>query len=138
MINTRFDSFICAAVPISSRDITEIARKVTSGLRIDILSLDILITHDLAMQNLNQRFLNMEGPTNVLSFPGQDGDKPATLGQLVINADAIKRESFLYDQDPYTHLARLMIHGILHLAGFEHGRIMDDTAQELMREITNE
>lgn len=129
---------MCVAVPVSSREIIEIARKIVSGLGTEQLGLDILITHDLAMQKLNRRFLNMEGPTNVLSFPGQEGDKSASSGQLVVNVDAIKRESILYAQKPYVHLARLMIHGILHLAGFDHGRIMEDTAQGLMREIANE
>ncbi len=138
MITVRLDSFMCVAVPVSSREITETARKIVSGLGIKHLLLDILITHDLAMQKLNRQFLGMEGPTNVLSFPGHEGNESASPGQLVINVDAIKRESMLYSQKPYAYLTRLMIHGILHLAGYEHGRIMDDTSQGLMQEVLDE
>ncbi|MFP4110640.1 MAG: rRNA maturation RNase YbeY [Desulfonatronovibrio sp.] len=138
MITIQVDAFMCVAVPVSSREIKENAWKIISGLGMDQLSLDILITDDLAMRELNRQFLGMQGPTNVLSFPGQEDDESVSPGQLVINVDAIRRESILYGQKPYAHLARLMIHGILHLAGFDHGRVMDDAAQVLMREIANE
>lgn len=127
MISIQLEAYFYDAVCISSREIAGIARKITSGLGIDDPAMDILITHDGTMKKLNKRFLGMEGPTNILSFPDPD-DHTDSLGQLVINADALGRESFLYGQEPVSCLERLMIHGILHLAGYEHGELMDEAA----------
>ncbi len=132
MINISCDAYLSAAVPISPGEMVKIAEKIISGLGIDDPSMDILVTHDGPMKDLNKKFLNMEGPTNVLSFPDQENNLQGSLGQLVVNVDAIKRESCLYGQDPFSYLVRLMVHGILHLAGFEHGELMDDTADGLM------
>ncbi len=88
------------------------------------------------MKKLNKRFLGMEGPTNVLSFPGSDTDSREISGHLVINIDAVRRESLLYGQDPELYLFSLMVHGMLHLAGHEHGKSMDEAFQELMSALS--
>ncbi len=131
MINIQCGAYLCTVLPLSSRELVRIAGKIISGLGVDDPSLDILVTHDGKMKELNRIFLGMEGPTNVLSFPEQGGQDTNSMGQLVINIDAIKREAGLYGQEPFSYLVRLMIHGILHLAGYEHGEVMDDTARRL-------
>lgn len=57
-----------------------------------------------------------------------DGD-PAFLGSLVLSVDTLARESFLYGQDPAAHLARLLAHGLLHLAGVPHGAEMEERTE---------
>jgi probable rRNA maturation factor len=132
MVNIHSDAYLSVAVPMSSREIIRICQEIFSRLGSKEPFLDVLITHDGPMKDLNRRFLGMEGPTNVLSFPEAGRDSLESLGQLVINIDAIKRESCLYGQDPADYLVRLLVHGILHLAGYEHGREMDDMAEELI------
>ena len=131
MITIQSDAYLSVAVPASPVEVVRIAGKIASGLGIDEPAMDILVTHDLAMRDLNKRFLNMEGPTNVLGFPESGEQGTDSLGQLVINVDAVKRESYLYGQDPYSYLVRLMVHGMLHLAGYGHGEIMSEMAEKL-------
>lgn len=137
MMNVQQDTYICLALPVSLREIAGIAARIASETGMDDSSLDILVTHDSKMQELNKLFLNLEGPTNVLSFPAKNEDSPDFLGQLVINADAIIRESWLYGQDTFEYLTRLLIHGMLHLAGLEHGEEMDVILENLISEIVN-
>lgn len=132
MVNIGSDTYLSVAVPMSSREIVRICQKIFSRLGSKEPFLDVLLTHDGPMKHLNRRFLGMQGPTNVLSFPESGSEKLESLGQLVINIDAIKRESCLYGQDPADYMVRLLVHGILHLTGYEHGRDMDDTAEELI------
>lgn len=51
--------------------------------------------------------------------------QPLSLGDIVLDLDAVARESRLYGQPVRTHLVRLLAHALLHLAGFEHGPEME-------------
>lgn len=135
MVNIQSDAYLSVAVPMCSREIARICQKIFSRLGSKEPFLHVLLTHDGSMKDLNRRFLGMQGPTNVLSFPESGRDSLDSLGQLVINIDAIKRESCLYDQDPVDYLVRLLVHGILHLAGYGHGQDMDDMAEELISAV---
>ncbi len=137
MITLQTEANLSVAVPLSSREIVRVAGRIASALGLNEPCLDILVTHDGPMKELNRRFLGMEGPTNVISFPESNGTEQAGFGQLVINVDAIKRESFLYGQEPLNYLVRLMVHGILHLAGYEHGEKMDELAEALIPSAFN-
>lgn len=101
------------------------------GLHEDCL--ELRITTDRVMTRLFARHLGGAGPTNVLAFPIDRADgsrlKTAFLGTIALNADAVIREAFLYQQVPMDHFIRLLTHAVLHLAGFEHGEIMDDLTE---------
>lgn len=86
---------------------------------------EIRFVDDREMARLNAKYLGLDGPTNVLSFPGGDPDRPDYLGQIALCADALRREATLYGQEPAEHLTRLLTHGLLHLAGYEHGPLME-------------
>jgi probable rRNA maturation factor len=51
---------------------------------------------------------------------------------LALSLPTLAREAFLYGQDPAEHMLRLLSHGLLHLAGFDHGPAMDAASQEAM------
>jgi probable rRNA maturation factor len=78
-------------------------------------------------QALNQRFRGQERPTNVLSFPfeappglpGMDGIEDL-LGDLVICAPVVSREAVEQGKSEPAHWAHLVVHGVLHLLGFDH------------------
>lgn len=78
------------------------------------------------------------GPTNVLSFPARESDHDARgrLGSIVISVDAVLREAFLYHQPPRDHFIRLLTHAVLHLAGFEHGEIMEDMTEDIVARMS--
>lgn len=125
------DSFPCLALPVSLREIRYLAGTILTGLKTRAAGLDILVACDRTMQDYNFRFLGLKSTTNVLSFPEGVDEQEGVSGQLIINFDAVRRESLLYGQEPSACLARLMVHGMLHLAGYEHGAEMEGAAEEL-------
>lgn len=70
---------------------------------------------DSGISELNSRCLDCSGPTNILTFPGEEG------GSLYLSLDCMAREAFLYGQNAVVHMIRLLAHGFGHLAGFDHG-----------------
>jgi len=96
--------------------------------------IEVELIDDRTIEELNKKFLGCVGPTNVLSFPAEDKHSPDFLGQLVLSVDTLSREIFLYGQEGTEHLVRLLAHGILHLAGFEHGMLMDDMTEACIEE----
>lgn len=86
--------------------------------------LSLLFTDDAAMRRINAEWRGMDKPTNVLSFPAvpiQPGDMPGPmLGDIVLAQETIAREAVELDRDFDDHLAHLLIHGYLHLFGYDH------------------
>jgi probable rRNA maturation factor len=85
--------------------------------------LEIELTGDREIARLNASFLGCVGPTNVLSFEDEDPEEDR-LGHIVLSVEALQREAILYGQDRQEHFLRLLTHGLLHVAGFEHGEPM--------------
>jgi len=107
-------------VPIGRHEVAALAVQIGDILGLSTASLDIRITTDFGIAGLHARYLGCVGPTNVLSFPNEYGG-----GSLVLNAQAVAREAWLYAQDPLEHWVRLVAHGLLHLYGLDHGPAMD-------------
>lgn len=86
--------------------------------------LSILFTDDTQMAQLNERYLGRKGPTNVLAFPMTGGPAPALetvmLGDVVVSVDTALRESEQLQEEPEHTVERLLIHGLLHLLGYDH------------------
>lgn len=74
---------------------------------------------------LNHRYRDRDAPTNVLSFPAGDdlfvpGDDALPLGDLVLCAPVVAREAAEQGKRPADHWAHLLVHGTLHLVGYDH------------------
>lgn len=86
--------------------------------------LSILLVNDQQIREMNRKYLGRDRPTNVLSFSMKEGDysslHPHLLGDLVISIETAKRESRAWGLNPMEMIILLMIHGILHLVGYEH------------------
>ncbi len=95
---------------------------------------EVKLTDDKEIAQFNAKFLDLPGPTNVLSFPPAASDS-TSLGFIVISMQALFRESFLYFQNPGEHMIRLLSHGMLHLAEYEHGPLMDDLTEKAIDRI---
>ncbi len=84
-----------------------------------------MFVDDEEMANLNALYLGREGPTNVLAFPQLEGDHPETtrelLGDVVISADTAAAEAEEAGISVEQRVFELMVHGILHLVGYDHG-----------------
>jgi probable rRNA maturation factor len=94
----------------------------------------LLITGDEGIAKLNEEYLGKPGPTNVLAFAmgeGQHGGvNPHLLGDVVVSVETAKREAEDNGLDPAEHFFRLIIHGLLHLVGYDHLRD-EDEAQKM-------
>ena len=95
--------------------------------------LSILFTDDKNIAELNYRFLKRDGPTNVLAFPmenaSESGPKTPMLGDIVISLDAADRDSKKNGEDLDRTINRLLIHGFLHLLGYDHERSEADACR---------
>ena len=82
-------------------------------------------------RNLNHQYRGKDKPTNVLSFPFESppGIEMPLLGDLVICAPVISREATEQGKTVENHYAHMIVHGILHLLGYDH--IDDAEAQEM-------
>ena len=110
------------------------------------VELSLLLVDDKQIRELNRRFLCRDKPTNVLAFAMKEGEFPALhphlLGDLVISIETAKRQSKRFGLNESQMVTLLMIHGILHLIGFEHegtkkgAREMAKKQKELFRLVT--
>ncbi len=89
----------------------------------------IALSNDAAVQELNKQYRGKDKPTNVLSFPAGDmpeldDEDPAheahPLGDIVIAYETVKREALEQGLDLADHFQHLVVHGLLHLLGFDH------------------
>ena len=100
--------------------------------------LSVVLTGDTGIAVLNQRYLNRQGPTNVIAFPQQEGAlaglTPGLLGDVVVSLDTARREAKENGLDSDEHLMRLLIHGLLHLLGHDHEQ--DENEARAMEELT--
>ena len=83
---------------------------------------------------LNRRYRNQRGPTNVLSFPWEapPGAASDLLGDLVICAPVVRQEAAEQGKEARAHWAHLVVHGVLHLLGHDHQVENEATAMEAL------
>jgi len=116
--------------------LTRLARQVIrsvlekEGKRFRQAEVSVLFTDDDFIAELNSQYRGEEGPTDVLSFPMMDPDSevdatfvegiPEMLGDIVISLDTAKRQAGEKDQALRKELELLLVHGMLHLLGYDH------------------
>lgn len=92
----------------------------------DSSELSIAIVDVAEMERLNAGYRGKEGPTDVLSFPCDDPcaivgpDEPITLGDVVIAPEVAERQAAEYGHTVEQELNLLLVHGVLHLLGYDH------------------
>lgn len=102
--------------------------------------LAIVITDDDEVRRLNAEFLGVDEPTDVLSFPdeGDDfvepNDTPPLLGDIAISIDTARRQAQALGHPLMAELNHLLVHGILHLCGYDHVDNPEEEARMRARE----
>jgi probable rRNA maturation factor len=90
----------------------------------DPRNLDVLLTGDAEIRVLNKQWRGIDKATNILSFPSPDMPLPtgemAHLGNLVLAWDTIEREATAAQKPLIDHVVHLLVHGMLHLLGYDH------------------
>ncbi|MYZ47428.1 rRNA maturation RNase YbeY [Propylenella binzhouense] len=92
----------------------------------DGAEISLLFTDDAAIRELNARWRGKDRPTNVLSFPQAHGP---LLGDIVLAAETVASEAGLAGRPLDHHIAHLIVHGTLHLLGYDHEE--DDEAERM-------
>ena len=128
--------------PIRTKAIQKKARAILNALDCPDGELSIVIVDDARIADLNQTYLQHTGPTNVISFPMREGDfneiNPQVLGDVVISMDTCAREATEAGITTEARLDQLLIHGILHLMGYDHvnseseARVMEAKSDDLL------
>ncbi|OEE44393.1 rRNA maturation RNase YbeY [Enterovibrio norvegicus] len=91
----------------------------------------IRIVDEFESQSLNRDYRGKDKPTNVLSFPFEapPGVELDLLGDLIICRQVVEKEAKEQNKDLFAHWAHMVVHGSLHLLGYDH--IDDEEAEEM-------
>lgn len=82
-------------------------------------SISIAVVDDAAIHELNRQHLNHDWPTDVITFPLSDEGDEELSGELIVSAEMAKATAAQAGVDPWHELALYIVHGLLHLAGFD-------------------
>lgn len=98
--------------------------------------LTVYMADDETMRELNLRFLGIDAPTDVLAFPEGDAlpGEPAGIGDVAIGVPVAARQAAEVGHSLGEELAHLLVHGILHLHGYEHEQGGEAAARMRARE----
>ncbi len=103
----------------------------------------VLLTDDAEMRALNKQWRGLDKPTDVLSFPGDSPEipgQPQYLGDIAIGFETARRDAQEMDRAFEGHIAHLLIHGFLHLLGYDHieaedAKVMEPLEVELLASL---
>lgn len=111
---------------ISSRQLRQVALKILSVSGCPDAELSILIVGDRRIRQINRDYLQRDKATNVISFAQQEGEAVGgatlLLGDVVISAETAARDAAEAGLPLASELYFLLLHGILHLLGYDHER----------------
>ena len=124
-------------------EFAELAASIAAGevgeLANQRLQVSVLFTSDAEVHALNKQWRERDKPTNVLSFPmlaraellelASDGP-PVMLGDIAMAAETTLREANDKGSTVEAHIAHLLVHGLLHLAGYDH-ETSDEDAEKM-------
>jgi len=100
-------------------------RRLLAALRLPDAELSLVLVSDAVMRRLNREWRGRDRPTDVLSFSqaeGAGGAPAGLLGDVVISVDTARRQAAERAAPLARELDRLLIHGVLHLLGYDHER----------------
>lgn len=100
--------------------------KALTELGYDGEELSIFFCNDSMIKELNNQYRNIDAPTDVLSFENDEEyedeeGKWLCVGDIAISVDTLTENAAYFDENKNSELKRLLVHGILHLNGMDHG-----------------
>lgn len=101
--------------------IRQVATKTLSSLNIpQKAGLCIKLSSNAEIKELNKIYRHKDAPTNVLSFPIQEFPHQTSLGDIILAFETVEEEAISQHKKFEHHLAHLVVHGVLHLLGYDH------------------
>ena len=127
--------------PLAERIVRATLEAATEDVRLRAGEVSLLLTDDTDIRSLNATYRDKDRTTNVLSFPGLDtkagrmaGDlpdgQPVLLGDVALSAERLLAEAKELQKLPVDHVAHLLVHGTLHLLGYDHEEDTDAATME--------
>ena len=120
---------------IAKIPLRRVARKILSASGCPDGQLSVLIVDDAMIRDINRDYLGKDRPTNVISFAMQEGEgggiQPNLLGDVVISAETAARDACEAQAPFESELYFLLLHGILHLLGYDHERGAQAEARQM-------
>ena len=96
----------------------------------EMIDLSIVLSHDDEIKQINHQYRDKNKPTNVLSFPQLTPQEIAArnlnipglvpLGDIIMSYETILREAKEQNKEPDAHIGHMLVHGVLHLLGYDH------------------
>lgn len=102
------------------------------------LEISLVFTDDAEQRALNRDYRGKDRPTNVLSFPNMNGQgpteagQPRLLGDVVLARETVMREAREQGKSASDHVTHLLVHGALHLLGYDHEETEEAAAMEAL------
>lgn len=145
-LDTERESALWDSLP-DAEAIAERALNVASEMAdvklMDGAELALLLSDDAHVKSVNQEWRKIDKPTNVLSFPSVEANKLARvpfIGDIIIAYETVKREAEHDGKDFADHFTHLVVHGFLHLVGFDHqtdddAKVMEALETRILAEL---
>jgi probable rRNA maturation factor len=123
------------AQDVVAATLTEVGKRVHPDAEISVRLCD-----DDEIRALNLAWRNRDKATNVLTFPAAVGDRGPLLGDIVVAFEYVSEEAREAGRSLRDHLAHMLVHGMLHLLGFDHeneheGEEMEDFERRILAEL---
>lgn len=107
-------------LPPAARILKAMARRVIETEMVETDEVGVVLGDDRLLLELNTRYRGKPRRTDVLSFPMQDLGPYRVLGEVVISTDRAVAQARARRLSPAGEMARLLVHGLLHLLGYQH------------------
>lgn len=126
-------------IPVDRRRMRQVARAVLEGEGVHEGEISLAFVDDPTVRLLNRRYLGLDEPTDVLSFPLSEGGG-RLAGELVIGAEVAQAQAHERGHDVQAELALYVIHGLLHLCGHDDktppaAAVMRERERHYLREL---
>ena len=133
---------ICTGVKVKKERISDLAQTVLSNEGVLAAEISIVIVDDEYIIRLNQEYLNKNTTTDVLSFRLTDDTGDKLEGEVYANIEQITRQASDYHVLLEDEISRIVIHGVLHLLGFddqtgEQKKIMTEKEDQYLEILNN-
>ncbi|MQC25468.1 MAG: rRNA maturation RNase YbeY [Chloroflexi bacterium] len=103
--------------------------------------LALVLTEDSLLQELNLRHRDVDAPTDVLSFPANEGEpfpqpdgEAPYLGDIVVSVESVERQAADAGLTAAEELAHVVLHGVLHLLGYDHEEADEEAVMQAREE----
>jgi rRNA maturation RNase YbeY len=111
-------------IKIRKKELSEIADKIFRDNNLLAENINIILTSDIKLQSINKEFLNHTEYTDIITF--ENIEKKSVRGEIYISLERVKVNSIKYSKSSIDdELHRVIIHGILHLAGYNDLKIQE-------------